>query len=85
MDEIIDYKTRYVFACLACKKFKLGDIARGSGVKYNTVHYINAKPQRVLTSSSKIISKLYLYFKSFDIPEDKLKDVKRLEKVVYYI
>lgn len=82
---VIDYKTEYVYACIASGKFKLGDIARGSGIKYNTLHYIAAKPRRVLTTSSKFINQMYLYFKSFDIPIDKLKDVKRRERVEYYI
>ena len=82
---VIDYKTEYVYACISSGKFKLGDIARGSGVKYNTLHYIAANPRRVLTTSSKFINQMYLYFKSFDIPIDKLKDVKRREKVEYYI
>ena len=82
---VIDYKTEYVYACIASGKFKLGDIARGSGIKYNTLYYIATKPRRVLTTSSKFINQMYLYFKSFDIPIDKLKDVKRREKVEYYI
>lgn len=82
---VIDYKTEYVYACLASGKFKLGDIASGSGVKYNTIHYIAAKPRRVLSTSTKFVNQMYLYFKSFDIPVDKLKDVKRREKVEYYI
>lgn len=85
LSEVIDYKTEYVYACISSGKFKLGDIARGSGVKYNTIHYIASKPKRVLSTSSKFVNQMYLYFKSFDIPIDKLKDVKRREKVEYYI
>ena len=85
MEEIVDYKTKYVYACLASQKFKVGDIAKGSGIKYNTVSYINKDPKRVLRSNVNFVNKMYLYFKSFNIPVDKLKDVKRVEKIEYYV
>lgn len=78
-----DYKAEYVEKFLNCKVFKAKDILNNTELSQSLVYYLLSNPKKIYKTKAKNVNDLYLYFKSFNLDENKLNNVKRVTRVTY--